>query len=786
MPPKPIFPLVTRSEPATRKRRLAVALLAVPGFVPVVAQAQLAGSAAAPQPLGASPWDLRLVPQLEEHPLRTGSKPVGFVLADHTSGTTDQDLAAKGSVELRRGTSVVKADALHYDQDTDMADAYGKVTVSGNGSTFYGPEAHLKVEATQGTMSTPKYRFTSSGGSGSAAKAELLDSERSVLTDATYSACNCDKPAWYIKGSRFDFDTGADEGVARDGVLFFQGVPIFASPWLTFPLSGERRSGFLPPTVSLSSTNGFELAVPYYFNIAPNRDLTLTPEAISKRGVFTRAEFRYLSPNYAGTLTGEYLPDDHLTHRNRYAIYWQHQQNFGGGFGGYIYYNKVSDSTYPEDLGSTNQFANGTQTLYQQEAGLTYNNGPWSVLARYQHWQTLPPSVAPYGREPQLNVKYTKYDVGGFDFGAEADYSRFRITTADQPEGDRVMLNPYVSYGVYGPGDFFVPKAQMHIASYDLTTTTGGIPGQPKRFTYSIPTLSLDTGLVFDRSGRLFGQDFIQTLEPRLFYVYTPYRNQLNAPLFDTVESDFGLAEIFTTNTFVGNDRISDENRLTAAITTRFLNPATGDERARFVIAQQYYFTDQRVTLSQTQPATQARHSDLILGASIKLGANFVSETAFQYNADNNQLVKSSVGFGWSPAERRVINVAYRYTRANTTLDNEPINQALISGQWPLTRRLYAVGRFNYDLASKRVVDGLLGFQYDADCWALGVGIQRIANGVNTSGQQNSATRFMAELTLKGLTSVDNGLVAAFKEGVPGYTPLPPQAPPLARFSNYD
>ncbi|KAF1030304.1 MAG: LPS-assembly protein LptD [Burkholderia plantarii] len=763
-----------------------LALLAVPGFVPAVAQAQLSGTAAAPQLLG-SPWDLRLAPQLEDHPLKGDSKPAIFVIGDHTNGTADQDVAAKGRAELRRGNAIVKADALHYDQDTDTADAYGSVTVSNSGTTFKGPEAHLKVEANQGSMTTPKYHFTVTGGSGSAEKADLLDSERSVLTNGTYTACQCESnPAWYIKGSRFEFDTGADEGVARNGVLFFQGVPIFSSPWLTFPLSGERRSGFLPPTFSLGSTNGFELALPYYFNIAPNRDLTLTPEIISKRGIFMRAEFRYLSPNYSGTLTGEFLRNDHITKTNRYAIYWQHQQNFGNGFGGYVYYNKVSDNTYSEDLGTTNEFVNGTQTLYQQEAGLTYNNGPWSILTRYQHWQTLPPSVAPYSREPQLNVKYAKYNVGGFDFGTEADYSRFRITTADQPEGDRVMFNPYVSYGVYGPGYFIVPKAQLHVASYDLTTTTGGIAGQPKRFTYSIPTLSLDSGLEFDRSVHLFGQDFIQTLEPRLFYVYTPYRNQLDAPLFDTAESDFGLAEIFTTNTFVGNDRIADENRLTAALTTRFLDPATGDERARFVLAQQYYFTDQRTTLLSTDAPSQARHSDLILGASLKLGAGFASETAFQYNANNNQLVKSSVGFGYSPGERRVINVAYRYTRANSTLDGEPINQILLSGQWPITRNLYAVGRFNYDLASNRIVDGLVGFQYDADCWALGVGLQRYANGVNTSGQQSSATRFMAQLTLKGLSSIDNGLVAAFKSGVPGYTPLPPQAPPLSRFSNYD
>jgi LPS-assembly protein len=785
MPPKPFYPIVPSRDAAPRRRRLAAALLAVPGLVPAVSQAQLSGAAAAPQPIG-SPWDLRLAPQLTEHPSSGGNKPATFVIADHTSGTADQDLAAKGSAEIRRGNAVVKADALHYDEDTDLADAYGQVRVANAGTTFVGPEAHLKIEANQGFMTTPKYRFSATGGSGSAEHVQMVDSERSVFTDGTYTACQCESdPAWYIRGSRFDFDTGADEGTARNGVLFFQGVPILGSPWLTFPLSGERRSGLLPPTFSLGSDNGVSIALPYYFNIAPNRDLTVTPELLSKRGVFTHATYRYLSTSYSGTLTGEFLPDDRLAKRNRYAIYLQHQQNFGGGFGGYVYYNRVSDANYPEDLGATNQFVNGTQTLYQQEAGLTYNNGPWSVLTRVQHWQTLPPSTAPYSREPQLNVKYTKYNVGGFDFGAEADYTRFRITTADQPEGDRVMFNPYLSYGIYGPGYFVVPKVQMHMASYDLTTTSGGVPGQPKRFTSSIPTFSFDTGLIFDRSVRLFGQDFIQTLEPRLYYVYTPYRDQSFAPLFDTAESDFGLAEIFTPNTFVGNDRIADANRLTAAVTSRFINPATGDERARFVIAQQYYFSDQRVTLQPTQMKSQAQHSDLIVGASLKLGAGFASETAFQYNADNNQLVKSSVGFGFSPGERRVINVAYRYTRSNTTLDNQPINQIIVSGQWPLTRRLYAMGRFNYDLASHRMVDGLVGLQYDADCWALGIGMQRYANGT-TNGTSNSSSRMMAQLTLKGLANVDNGLVSAFRAGVPGYTPLPPAPPPLSRFSNYE
>jgi LPS-assembly protein len=765
--------------------------------MPALAHAQLAGAAAEPQPID-GPGNLRLAPQLEERPLRAGDQPATFLLGDTATGTTDEDMAAKGSAEVRRNVSVIKSDALHYDQDTDMADAYGNVRIISNGNTFVGPEAHLKVEANEGYMTNPKYRFNLSGGSGSAERAELMGNEQARVDHGTYTACECETdPAWYIKGSSFDFDTGSQEGIAHNGVLFFQGVPVMASPWLSFPLTSERRSGLLPPTFALSSTTGFEATVPYYFNIAPNRDLTVTPRLMTRRGVQMAGTYRYLSPTYSGTITGEFLPNDRQTHTNRYAIYLQHQQNFGGGFGGYINYNKVSDDQYPEDLANaSNQFLNGTQLLYQQEAGLTYNNGPWSVLAREQRWQTLQPSVPPYAREPQLNVQYNKYNVGGFDFGAETDYTRFTITQDNATDGQRFVFNPYLSYGINAPGYFAVPKIQWHFASYDLSHISTGLtpgtvgyapPNQPKNFTESIPTISFDTGLVFDRSVRLFGQDYIQTLEPRLYYVYTPFRDQSFAPIFDTAEADFGLAEIYTPNTFVGNDRIADANRLTAGLTTRFINPATGDERARFVIAQQYYFQSQRTTISNVQSLDQAKHSDLIAGAAIKLGAGFASETAFQYNVDNDQLVRASVGFAFSPADRKVINVGYRYTRKNeTTLVNEPINQILLSAQWPITQRLYGVGRVNYDMAGHRLVDGLVGFQYDADCWQFGVGMQRYANGVNSTGQSSSGTRVLAQLTFKGLSNVDNGLVSAFRSSVQGYQTPPGSAPPFARFTNYE
>lgn len=768
-------------------KRLAAALIAVPGLMPVVANAQLSGAAAAPQPID-SPWGLRLTPQIEEHLLPPGSTPATFVLGDQTSGTENRDVAARGSAEIRRTLTVIKGDALHYDQDSDTADAYGNVRVVNEGVLFTGPEAHMVVGESQGYMPTPKYHFALRDGTGSAKSVTLLDSERSEFIDATYTGCQCANPAWYIRGSKFDFDTGSNEGIAHNGVLFFQGVPIFASPWLPFPLSDARQSGLLPPLISTGGTNGFDFSQPYYFNIAPNRDLTLTPRIMTDRGVQLGENFRYLSPTYSGTFYSDILPDDEQTHTNRYGIFWQHNQSLGNGFAAYVNYNKVSDVNYPYQLGTAgNQFLVGTQLVYQQEAGVTYSNGPWSVLVREQHWQSFAETGTPYAREPQVNVKYAKYNVDGFDFGAETDATRFSIPTANTTEGDRFVFNPYLSYGINGPGYFVVPKVQMHFASYNLSTIGTDVPvGTPKNFTESIPTYSFDSGLIFERSVHLFGSDYIQTLEPRLYYVYTPYRNQNDAPLFDTATADFGLAEIFTPNTFVGNDRISDANRITAAITTRFIDPATGDERARFVFAQEYYFTSPQVTLVPGTPPPSTSNSNLIAGASVKIGAGFGSQASIQYNPSSNQIVQSSAGFSYSPADRKVINLSYQYTQADLALNNNlPINQLLISGEWPISPRIYAVARINYDLVGNRLVDGLVGFQYDAGCWALGLGVQRYVDGITSTLAPETGTRVLMQLTLKGLTHVDTGLATAFRAGVEGYTPPPLPGPPLSRFSDY-
>ncbi|WP_230945447.1 LPS-assembly protein LptD [Burkholderia pseudomultivorans] len=779
--------MARRSERPGRVRTRALALLAdialsIALCTPRDVAAQLAGAAAQPDRLDDA-WGLRIASQLVEHPLAAGQVATTFGIGTAMSGTANQDLSLRGNAELRRGTSVVKADAIHYDVDTDTADAYGHVRIVHDGNAFAGPDAHLQVGSVAGTMTAPHYRFNLTGGSGSGTRVDLLDDTRQIVHDGTYTTCQCTHdPAWYLRASRLDLDEAAGEGVAHDGVLYFAGLPLFASPWMSFPLNGDRQSGLLPPTFGISSTNGYDFALPIYFNLAPNYDLTITPRVMTKRGAMLTTEYRYLSPTYSGDLSVSVLPDDATTHTNRYSITFQHRENLGNGFAAYANYNRVSDASVPSDFSSANSLVIGSQTLFQQEAGVTYDHGPWSVLARVQNWQSFT-TTPPYNRAPELDAKYTRYNVGGFDFGVEANATRFTIPTADSTEGKRMTLDASVSYPIVTPGWYVTPKLQWHAASYDLTSIGSDAPaGQPKNFTVNVPTASVDMGATFERPVRLFGIDMIQTLEPRLYYVDTPYRNQTFAPAFDTAPLDFGLAEVFTSNRFVGGDRVSDMNRLTAGITTRFVEAGNGVELARFVLAQEYYFRASQVTMPGDVPPSVGP-SDVIAGAALHVGGNLELQQAVEYNQSSSELTQATAGIDWKPAAGKVVNLAYLYARANATLDDEQENQVLLSAQWPLTHALSGVGSVDYDLAAHRLVSGLLGFQYAAECWAVSVALQKYTN-YNGTTSPTTGTRVLVQLQLNGLSRIDNGLLQQFRANVPGYS-TPTLPAPTSRFTDY-
>ena len=693
----------------------------------------------------------------QTNPLRADDKDAPTVVrAEQTFGRPERDIQFRDNVEIVKGGTTMTSDKASYSFIDDEFAASGQVRMDRYGDCYKGDSLRLQLSTSFGNLINGSYKLLKTNAQGEAERIDFLDDERSIVHNGTYSTCDGPDPDWYLRTNTLDLDSGLDVGVAGRSVLYFMGTPILATPSLSFPLSGARHSGFLPPVVGASSSGGAEFGLPYYFNIAPNRDFTLYPKFIAKRGLQLGAEARYLDPYYRGETTIEGILDDKVTKTNRYAITSVHEQTLMPGLALAWNYNAASDDNYPADF--SNSITKTSQRLLLRDLSLTYAPASfWSATFRTTNYQVLQdvtaPIARPYDRLPQLQLHAEQYDVMGFDWSLDTTLTRF--WHPDLLRGDRLVVNPKLSLPLVQPGYFVIPQISLHAANYQLANQ---IAGQPNGMQSVVPTFAIDSGLVFERQSNLFGQPVTQTLEPRLFYVRTPYVDQSALPNFDSGDADFNFSQIFSTNRFTGDDRVGDSNQITAALVSRYLE-MDGEELMRLAIGQRFYFNTQRVTLDTTFAPSR---SDLLLAATAKVSKSLTADAALQFSQSSNQSVQASYGVRWQPEPKKVLNLAYRFQR-------DTLEQIDISGQWPVADRWYAVGRSNYSLMDKKIVDGLVGFEYKADCWALRFVLQRFAiNSVsNNSG-------FSIQLELSGLArlGVGNNPIEALKRNISGYQPI--------------
>ena len=773
------------------------------------APASAQGASATPAELGGG-LKLKPTPKLDEEvsndPQNRGPT---FVFGDRVSGRPDLETVVDGNAELRRGATSIRADRIEYYQPDDQLKSRGNVRINRAGNRFEGPELELKLDRFEGFFTTPGYRFLSNGGNGRAERVDFLDENHLTAQRATYSTCERDdeaswEPAWVLRAKSFEFDFESEVGVARNAVIRFKDVPILAFPKVSFPLSDKRKSGLLPPSVSMGSTDGFELRQPYYFDIAPNRDATFSPAIMTKRGVDLAGEFRYLEPTYQGQLRANYLPNDKLRDRDRWSYGYQHTGTINtgikaiGNLSASLNLNRVSDNDYWKDFPVTTPST--TQRLLANDAILSWGQGFFSTSVRTLKWQTLQdatsPITPPYDRLPQLTANYTRVDApllglgNGYDWSIEGDYTRFsadRVLT-NQPNSNRAYTKLQVSRPWLSAAGFITPKVQLHATSYQFDAPL--IDGA-RSASRVVPTFSLDSGLQFERQASFLGRDFTQTLEPRAFYVRTPFRDQSRLPNYDSGVNDFNFATVFTENAFVGNDRISDANLLTLGVTSRLLDPATGAEAMRVGIAQRLRFEDQRVTLPGALPVTD-RISDILVGASVNWVPQWSFDSTVQYNPKTKQSERASFGVRYNPGNYRVISAAFRRQRnVSEQIDvgwQWPINDLwgdkgknLGPGQGQGPGRYYAVGRLNYSVLDKRLVDSIIGVEYDGCCWIGRVVLQRSQTGTGTSD-----TRIMFQLELVGFSRLGANPLETLKSNVPRYQYLREKIEAPSRFTTYD
>lgn len=695
-----------------------------------------------------------------------------FVKALEIRGVTDQYVEAEGEVELRKQGLAATARKMRYEPPTGELVAEGDVRIQTPDAVVRGPSLRYNLESASGHMEAPRYVLAAQHARGEAARAEFLDKERMRLSSASYTTCGPGQDDWFIRAGSLYLDRSTQEGVARNARVEFMGVPLLYTPWISFPLSRERKSGFLAPSFGTTVTSGAELTLPYYWNIAPNYDATLFPRYMQKRGLQLGGEFRYLDPAYAGRLEAEYL-DDRALGETRTAFKLAHQQQLPFGVTGSLNVQRVSDDNYFRDL-ATN-LAQTAQTVLPQEWVLSFAQGGLSLLGRVQRFQVLQdpkaPVVAPYARRPQLGLSYAKLDWLGADFRLAGEFTDFASTSL--VEGRRVFLYPSIALPLARSWGYLTPKLGVHYTHYSLGADTLGRPdatGTLRPYDASatrvLPILSLDGGLTFERQTALFGRMFTQTLEPRLYYLYVPYKDQSRLPSFDTAEADFNFAQIFSENRFVGQDRIGDANQLTLALASRYLDPVTGEEWLRATIGQRLTFKAPQVTLINAAP--KDRRSNFLAALGGRIVPGLTAEGAWEYDPNRRQTVRTSIGGRYMPEVGKVVNLAYHFNR-------DSLRQVDASAQWPLAPQWSGLARWNYSLRDRRLIEGIAGVEYSKGCWAL-----RLVTHRFVTATQQTSTGVFVQLELSGISHIGSNPLALLRQSIPGFAPSEPRLTPYS------
>ncbi len=775
------------------------------------------GTPARAEDPAASGIELRQAPALQPTPRGDAARRLPIILQAQTlSGRPDLDTVAEGNAEFRRGGTVISADRLIYQSFDDLAIAKGNVRISREGNIYTGPELELKVQRFEGFFLNPSYRFSRIGAGGTAQRVDFVDEQRAVASRATYTSCPANgsaTPAWLLSTDRVQIDFANNEGIADNAVLRFYGVPILAAPRLSFPLTDARKSGWLPPNFDLDTKSGFQFSIPYYWDIAPNRDATFTPQLSTRRGGGLESEFRYLEPGQRGEVRVNLLPFDQLSGTTRYALTGSYQTEFVDDLRARLRVLRVSDNDYWKDF--PRDQASLTPRLLASDLEVTRPFGDdWNGYLRVQRWQVLQTAdlttriEAPYERLPQIGARYVQRLGGGFDVGFEGEFNRFTnptdAVTVRRPVGSRVHALGNLSRPFASPGWTLTPKLSFNAAAYSLDQPLADGRTSATRV---VPTLSVDSSWVLERDTSFFGRSVRQTVEPRLLYVNTPFRDQAGLPNFDSSAKDFNFDSIFSESAFSGVDRVSDAHQLTAGVTTRVLSAETGAEILRLGLAQRYLFRDQLVTpkvdnpsdttgtfdpFSGVGPALTQRFSDLLLLGSTTLVPNWALEASLQYSPDSKRLARSIVSTRYSPGPYRTLSATYRLTRGLS-------EQLELGWQWPIYGPLpsqvggrsagscqgswYGVGRINYSTLEKRLIDSVVGVEYDAGCW-----IGRVVASRLSTGRSEATTRLSVQLELVGLSRLNLGSnpLQLLKDNIPGFRLLRDDRAPGPALNAYD
>jgi LPS-assembly protein len=738
----------------------------------------------------------------------------------------DANAVLKGRVTVTQDLRSVSADSVTYDFNADKLSVKGKVD-------FLDPK--LRVRGDSGSYETAGaanfneafFQLMDRNGRGFAKDINVNPDGKVALDRVHYTSCPVGNEDWSLNASQISLDTKLQEGVAHHVIMRFKDVPVFYTPYISFPLGDERKSGVLFPSFGHSGSNGFDVEVPYYFNLAPNYDLTLTPGLLTARGVELAENFRYLTATSHGVFDATFLPNDKQLHEDRSYLHYTDVTDIQHGLRFDADITNVSDTNYFQS------FAVGTEqtsvTYLERRADVLYYDDAWRIRAQLQNFQTIDTSVVdserPYSRVPRVQAT-ALYPIENSNFEFAFDSEAVNFLRGVGPTGLRLNLSPEIRWSSRGPGYFFEPAVGYDFTQYDLRDAGLGLPSTPTR---ALPYARLDTGLVFEREAGSQGQR-TQTLEPRLVYSYVPYRNQDELPIFDSGLPDLNLTELFRTNRYVGSDRIGDANQVALAVTTRLFDTVSGAQYLSATVGQIRYFSIPRVGLptDALNPATALLGQNVPIVNPLELpgdalliargqpfvpyypgepisalnrygltqpqqlnsqipgafpASDIVAEVVltgykhlgvnldYQWNPYTSQTEKSEISVQYRPDPSRVINIGYRFQEGI-------LKQWDGSFAWPIAEHWNTVGRWVYSLQDRQTIEQVAGFEYKSCCYKVQL-VQRrylsIRPGTTTTGGTLD-TSIALQLELTGLSSVGKREDSFLEQSIRGYSTRDPSA----------
>ncbi|MEO8466562.1 MAG: LPS assembly protein LptD [Gammaproteobacteria bacterium] len=685
---------------------------------------------AAAQDLGLPPEPAADTPPAESSTSRTIE-----INASHIDVGNDQQLKAAGKVEIKTREGTISAEnATMQDGDVEIL---GRVSFNGRDFTVYGEDAEYDGDTETLRVQGAGFDLPMRPARGSAQEITVSSDSKMSLMQVLFTTCPADNTDWELRARDVNLDVNGGVGTAHGVKLVFKGVPILYAPYFTFPLNDERKSGFLTPSVAERDRTGLDISVPYYLNLAENYDLTLDPRYMSKRGLQLRSDFRYLLPTSEGALAFEYLPSDDNAQRTRRYVKFNHDTEFGDHKQWQVLsgIEEVSDDAYFEDLGSSLSIT--SQTHLDRFLDINYFAPNWSMLTRFQNYQTIDALLTdderPYERTPQM-LFTGRWLAGRLSFESNTELVNFQRNVG--VTGWRLDTTQEISLRFARGGMYLTPAVALRGTDYWLDRVPLGEDATPSRV---LPVTSLDMGMKFERqtTGR---RTWTQTLEPRLLYVRTPYRDQSALPVFDTILPDFNLIQLFRKYQFVGPDRIADADQFSFGVTTRLIDPDSGRERMTATLGQTRYLRAQRIALPGAQ-LNDANASDYVAEVSIGIRDAWALDVGYQWNSETDATARVETRLEYRPKEDRLFGVGYRYRQGL-------LEQGDFSLVWPVAQRWRIIGRYSYSFFEKEPLETFVGWEYDACCWRFRLVNRKYVS--RTTGQTDNA--ISVQLELKGLS----------------------------------